>query len=29
MTDCNSSVTEDELHVYVDGETAPDRREAA
>lgn len=28
MTDRNSPVTEDELHVYVDGEIAPDRREA-
>ena len=28
MTDRNSPVTEDELHVYVDGELAPDRREA-
>jgi anti-sigma factor RsiW len=28
MTDRNSPVTEDELHVYIDGEIAPDRREA-
>ena len=28
MTDRNSPVTEDELHVYVDGELAADRREA-
>jgi anti-sigma factor RsiW len=28
MTDRNSPVTEDELHVYVDDEIAPDRRQA-
>jgi anti-sigma factor RsiW len=28
MTDRNSPVTEDELHVYVDGELAADRRQA-
>lgn len=28
MTDHNSPVTEDELHVYVDGELAADRRQA-
>ncbi len=28
MVDRNTSVTEDELHVYVDGELPADRREA-
>jgi len=28
MIDRNTSVTEDELHVYVDGELPADRREA-